>query len=329
MRVVQLARGRERRVALVEEPRLRWLEADSLYQLAWQAACEDLPLRDLILSRATGESADYDLIDSGEGEWRLLPCADHPEEPARCLVSGTGLTHASSAKNRQAMHTAAAELTDSMKMYLWGVEQGRLRDGAPGIAPEWFYKGPGSILRAHLEPLAVPAHAEDGGEEAEIAGVYLIDPAGRPRRIGMAQGNEFSDHVHERRNYLYLAESKLRQCAIGPELCLDPDFSDVTGEASIHRGGGVLWRQEIHSGQAAMSHELANLEHHHFKHAQHLRPGDVHVHFYGADAFSFGAGVRLEAGDVMQVSFRGFGRPLRNPLVVEPGPAPLIRVEGL
>lgn len=329
MRVVQLARGRERRVALVEEPRLRWLEATSVYDLAWQAASEEIPLRDLVQARATGEFTEYDPIDQGAGEWRVLPCADHPQEPARCLVSGTGLTHASSAKNRQAMHTAAAELTDSMKMYLAGVENGRLQDGAPGIAPEWFYKGPGTILQAHLQPLCVPAHAEDGGEEAELAGIYIIDPAGRPRRIGMAQGNEFSDHVHERRNYLYLAESKLRQCAIGPELCLDPDFSDVAGEARLDRGGSVLWRKEIHSGQAAMSHQLANLEHHHFKHAQHLRPGDLHIHFYGADAFSFGEGVRLQAGDVMQVSFRGFGRPLRNPLTVEPGPAPLVRVESL
>ena len=329
MRVVQLARGPERRVALVEEPRLRWIEAESVYDLAWRAACEEIPLQDLVLARATDETADYDAIDLGESEWSRLPCAGHPAEPARCLVSGTGLTHASSARNRQAMHTAAADLTDSMRMYLWGVEQGRVKDGAPGIAPEWFYKGPGTILRAHLQPLAVPPHAEDGGEEAEIAGVYLIGPGGRPRRIGMAQGNEFSDHVHERRNYLYLAESKLRQCAIGPELCLDPDFSDVPGEARIDRGGSVLWRREIRSGQAAMSHELANLEHHHFKHAQHLRPGDLHVHFYGADAFSFGEGLRLEDGDVMQVSFRGFGRPLRNPLRVEPCPARLIRVEAL
>lgn len=329
MRVLQLARGGERRVALVEESRLRWIEAESVYDLAWQAACEGMALREVIAARLGAGSVEYDPIDKGESEWRVLPCADHPEEPARCLVSGTGLTHASSAKNRQAMHTAASELTDSMKMYLWGTEQGRLRDGAPGIAPEWFYKGPGTVLRAHLQSLAVPAHGEDGGEEAEIAGIYLIDPAGRPRRIGMAQGNEFSDHVHERRNYLYLAESKLRQCAIGPELWLDPDFSDVAGEARIERGGGLLWRKEIHSGQAAMSHELANLEHHHFKHAQHLRPGDLHVHFYGADAFSFGEGVRLEAGDVMQVTFRGFGRPLRNPLAVEPGPAALIRVESL
>ena len=34
----------------------------------------------------------------------------------------------------------------------------------------------------------------------------------------MAQGNEFSDHRFEKKNYLNLAGSKLRTCSIGPEL---------------------------------------------------------------------------------------------------------------
>jgi hypothetical protein len=67
-----------------------------------------------------------------------------------------------------------------------------------------------------------------------------------------------------------------------------------------------------------MCHTLANLEHHHFKHDCHRRPGDVHVHFFGADALSFGDGVTLRDGDVMVVQFDGFGRALRNPLRVAP-----------
>jgi hypothetical protein len=42
----------------------------------------------------------------------------------------------------------------------------------------------------------------------------------------------------------------------------------------------------------------------------------VHIHFYGADAFSFGAGVALNAGDVMKVQWEGFGRTLCNRLEV-------------
>ena len=62
-----------------------------------------------------------------------------------------------------------------------------------------------------------------------------------------------------------------------------------------------------------MCHSLANMEHHHFKFEAHRRPGDIHVHFFGADAFSFGEGVQLADGDWMQVRFDGFGKPLRNP----------------
>jgi hypothetical protein len=219
--------------------------------------------------------------------------------------------------NRNAMHEKSTELTDSMKMFRWGLEGGRPAPGAIGVAPEWFYKGNGLSLRAHLEPLETPAFAEDGGEEPEIAGVYLIDRDGQPRRLGLAQGNEFSDHKFEKRNYLYLAHSKLRSCALGPELILDPAFDNVTGTVSVERNGATLWSKTIHSGETNMCHSVANVEHHHFKYPLHRRPGDVHIHYFGADAFSFGDGVTLEAGDVMQVAFNGFGRPLRNPLALD------------
>ncbi len=75
-----------------------------------------------------------------------------------------------------------------------------------------------------------------------------------------------------------------------------------------------------------MSHTLANLEHHHFKYDVHRRPGDAHIYFFGADAFSFGAGIRLQHGDVMVVAFEGFGRPLRNPLCVNTTAEELVEV---
>jgi hypothetical protein len=66
-----------------------------------------------------------------------------------------------------------------------------------------------------------------------------------------------------------------------------------------------------------MCHSLDNIEHHHFKFEGHRRPGDLHVHFFGADAFSFGAGIKLNDGDVMKVRFEGFGRPLCNPVRID------------
>jgi hypothetical protein len=317
-RLVQLQDGTNRRVALVDEPRLRFLAGTaSVYDLAQAALASGRTATALAAERATGESVDYEPVYRGESSWRLMAPVDHPLEPARCLVSGTGLTHLGSARDRQAMHTQAPEeLTDSMKMFRWGLEGGRPEPGGIGIAPEWFYKGSGAILRAHGQPLRVPSYAEDGGEEAEVAGVYLVDAEGQPRRLGMAVGNEFSDHRFERKNYLNLAGSKLRTCALGPELVLDPVFESVAGRVSIWRAGSTLWSKDVRTGEAEMCHSLGNIEHHHFKFEAHRRAGDLHVHFFGASALSFGDGVALADGDVMEIGFEGFGRALRNPVSV-------------
>jgi hypothetical protein len=282
-------------------------------------------------SQATRESLNYDEVHAGRSEWRLHLPFDHPEESARCMVSGTGLTHLGSAQGRNAMHVvpkagapsaaeqtggAVEQMTDSMKMFRWGLMEGRPEAGRIGVAPEWFYKGTGTALRAHGEALEIPAYAEDGGEEAEVAGIYFVGDDGRPRRIGFAVGNEFSDHQFEKRNYLNLAGSKLRTCALGPELVVDHAFREVPVDVSIERGGKAIWSKSFHTGEDAMCHSLQNIEHHHFKFEGHRRPGDVHVHFFGTAALSFGDGLKLQEGDVMQVAVEGFGRPLRNPVRV-------------
>lgn len=319
-----------RRVALVAGDQLRVLDGvASVYALALRAIEKDVSLKTLLAEASFGDSLDYDAVHQGRSEWFLLTPVDHPFSPANLLVTGTGLTHRASADNRQAMHLNTGQVTDSMRMYQWGVEGGKPAAGAAGTSPEWFYKGTGELLCRHNQPLPVPDFAEDGGEEGEIAGVYLIDPSGTPRRIGMAQGNEFSDHVFEKRNYLYLASSKLRHCSIGPELILDPDFTAVSGAARVLRGDAVVWEKAIRSGEENMCHSLANIEHHHFKFPGHRMPGDLHVHFYGASAFSFGDGVRLNDGDVMEVAYRGFGRPLRNPISIHSGPERVVTVVPL
>jgi hypothetical protein len=320
-RLVQLHDGAVRAVALVDEPHLRLLEGvPTIFALAQEGMRDDVPLASVVSRRAGKSSLDYEPIYSGASTWRLGPPIGHPEEPARCLVTGTGLTHLGSAADRQRMHEAAtAEPTDSIRMFRLGVERGKPDEGTVGVAPEWFYKGTGVALRAHGEPLDVPAFAEDGGEEAEIAGVYVIDPSGTPRRIGMSIGNEFSDHVFEKRNYLNLAGSKLRTCALGPELVIDAPFTSVAGRAAIRRGATEVWSKAIATGEDEMCHSLRNIEHHHFKFDAHRRPGDVHVHYFGACALSFGDGVRLAEGDVMEVAFEGFGRPLRNPVRIAGG----------
>jgi hypothetical protein len=331
IRLIQLRKGTSRRVAMVEEPHIRFLnQFTSVHELVRDALVTDTSISERIRFHASTETLLYDAIYRGRSAWQLLPPIDYPNEPARCLVSGTGLTHLGSAKDRNAMHEVKdAELTDSMKMFRWGVEGGRPAVGKIGIPPEWFFKGPGTILRAHGEPLDVPPYAEDGGEEAEIAGIYMIGPEGQPLRVGMAIGNEFSDHRFEKKNYLNLAGSKIRTCAIGPELVIDPAFQSVPGKVRIERDGKELWAKEILTGEAEMCHSLQNIEHHHFKFETHRRPGDIHVHYFGACSLSFGAGVRLIDGDVMEIHFEGFGRPLRNPVRVSAAVDSLIPVQPL
>jgi hypothetical protein len=333
--LVQMAKDAERRVAVVREPNLLLLsETDTVLQLAQRALAEGRALTAVAEGLLSGDVLRYDEVYERRSPWNLLVPIDVPGNPQRVTVSGTGLTHLGSARDRQAMHVAPtaeeeAHMTDSMRMFEWGRQGGRPAEGAVGIAPEWFYKGDGSLVRGPFAALEIPGHAEDGGEEAEIAAIYLIANDGTPWRIGMATGNEFSDHVFERRNYLNLAGSKLRTCSLGPELVVDGDFGDVAGRVRIYRGAEVLWDKEIRTGEQNMCHSLTNLEHHHFKFAIHRQPGMVHIHFMGADCLSYGEGVRLAPGDVTEIQFENFGRALRNVVARdEPVTAP-VRVQPM
>lgn len=299
----------------------------STYDLAIDAIKTGVSLSDLA-DRERGEEID---IRAAEAESRLLAPIDHAD-PAHLLVTGTGLTHLGSAEGRDKMHRDLAQaetLTDSMKMFKLGLEGGKPAPGSAGVQPEWFYKGDGSILAAPGAPLLSPAFALDGGEEPEIVGVYIIGQNGAPYRLGFALGNEFSDHVTERQNYLYLAHSKLRACALGPELLLGDLPADVRGASRIRRGNQVIWEKPFLSGEAHMCHTIANLEHHHFKYALFRSPGDIHVHFFGTATLSFSDNVRAEAGDVFEIEAAPFLLPLRNPLAQEKASAAAVAVKAL
>ena len=180
------------------------------------------------------------------------------------------------------------------------------------MQPEWFYKGDGSIVVRPGAAFPLPPFAEDAGEEPEIGGLYVIGHDAKPYRLGFAVGNEFSDHVMERKNYLYLAHSKLRSCSFGPELRVGALPQHLSGRSRILRDGEVLWDNEFLSGEANMCHSLENLEYHHFKYSQFLRPGDVHIHFFGTATLSFADGIRTQPGDRFEISQAEFGAPLIN-----------------
>ncbi|MHB0777667.1 AraD1 family protein [Halomonas sp. WWR20] len=331
MRLIQYEHEGRLRVAVVENPeQVRLVEGDQgVYGLAQQAIAEHRPLTEIVEAALTETRLEYATLIQNR---RLRAPLTHPD-PAHCLISGTGLTHLGSADTRSAMHAKAqvdeSELTDSMRMFKLGVEGGKPEAGLSGAQPEWFYKGDGSIVVDPEGELPVPRFAEDAGEEPELAGLYLIGNDGHPWRVGYAIGNEFSDHVTERFNYLWLAHSKLRACSFGPELLIGELPAHLEGVSRIVRDGETLWEKPFLTGEANMAHTLANLEHHHFKYAPFRRAGDVHVHYFGTATLSFADSIRTQQGDRFEIDLPEFGRPLRNTLRFDSDDEEVITIRSL
>ena len=303
------------RVGVVNGDKIEILNGvESTYELFDRAQRRSLKIDDLIPDLLSGEYTDYNII---ANEKRLLLPLTHPD-PYHTWITGTGLTHLGSAASRNAMHekinSEAQELTDSIKMFQMGLKNGKMENDIPAVQPEWFYKGNGLCAVNPGQEISSPSFALDGGEEPEIVGLYIIDKNANPVRIGFSLGNEFSDHVTEKINYLYLAHSKLRQCSYGPELLLGNLPEHITGKAKISRSSKVIWEKEFLTGENNMNHNIRNLEYHHFKYEMFRQPGDVHVHFFGTAVLSFSDQVVTEDGDIFHIGADAFEHPLVNPL---------------
>ena len=326
MNLVQIVDSKgKRRVGLVAADKVLLLKkVSTTLDLVKLALKEGTKLSATASALASSSTEDYA---AALKEKRVLAPVDHAD-PAHCIITGTGLTHLGSAAARDGMHKklsgAAEELTDSLKMFKLGLEGGKPKEkGEAGGQPEWVYKGDGSWLVGPRQPPPPPSFALDGGEEPELAGLYYIDDKGRPVRLGFALGNEYSDHVTERQNYLYLAHSKLRHSSIGPEMVVGKIPASIEGMSRILRGGKVIWEKPFLTGEANMSHTLANLEYHHFKYDGFRRPGDLHIHYFGTATLSIADNVKTEDGDIFEITASPFGAPLRNPLkAMKPGYKP-------
>ncbi|MFD1695871.1 AraD1 family protein [Roseibium aestuarii] len=303
----------------------------SVYDLALDCIRSGKSIAARIGELGVGEAVD--LAAAAEEGRLLLPIM--PPDPAHLHLTGTGLTHLGSASTRNSMHVkskdAEAEITDSMRMFQIGLEGGKAENGKAGAQPEWFYKGNGHCAVPTGAALVSPTFAKDGGEEPEIAGIYVIGDDGTPYRIGFALANEFSDHVTEKVNYLYLAHSKLRPAAFGPEILVGDLPQNIEGTSRILRDGQTLWEKPFVSGEANMSYSLNNLEHHHFKYDVFRKAGDVHVHMFGTATLSFADKIQTRDGDIFEISADPFGLPLKNTLSFRPkeGPEDLTTVKTL
>ncbi len=326
MRLIQFKRSNNYRgVGRIEDDRVYDLTSfnpgwDSVYNIFISARKDGKTIEQLIDSsdfRSKSDILSYSkllmrLPEDPDG-W-IIPPVDHPDS-AHCIITGTGLTHLGSMAQRHIMHKTDGnqQKTDSQKMFEMGLEGGKPEHGTRGIQPEWFYKGNGSILRGHNDFLDIPEFTEDGGEEPEIVGCYIIGDDGIPYRLGFAIANEWSDHAMERVNYLWLAPSKLRTCSIGPELVTDNDFKDIRGYCRIYREGNLIYDSgELLTGEDNMTHTLANLEDHYFKYPQFRIPGDVHIHFFGTMKLSYENRDRFCNGDKIEIMFSNMGSSLIN-----------------
>src|SRR5690606_26392854 len=125
LRLVQLcSAGGTRMVAALDDAgeAHRVAGVATTYELALAAIDAGSTLAALAQVRAA-ERID---IATALADGRVLPPIDHPDSAHLCL-SGTGLTHLGSAESRDRMHKAAAagEMTDSMRMFLLGLEGGK------------------------------------------------------------------------------------------------------------------------------------------------------------------------------------------------------------
>lgn len=317
MRLIQFQRpGGERAVGAVDDSDgVRVLGCESTYALATRALAENTPLLKLANTLVTAERVDYD--DLVERQAVLVPM-DHPD-PAHLLVSASGLTHLGSERTRdhlrRALQAGETTLSDSLRLFKMGLEGGRPdREGPAGVAPEWHFKGTGHSLVHPYQDFPVAGFAEDASEEPELAGLYLIGPDRTPHRIGFALANELSDHVTERKNSGLVSQAKLCGSSFGPELLLGELPDSIAGLSRITRKGRKRWEKPFLTGEENMSHSIANVEFHHFKHDQFLAPGDVHVHYFGTATVSFSEGIKVDASCRFEISAPPFGRPLVNGL---------------
>ena len=282
-RLVQIIhREYGRRIALVAGDELHLLSTyRTAYHFASAAIEMGTPLRELLSTDLSGIVLDYNEVHALRSGWSFLPSFDHPQDLARCILTGCANAHTGT------------------------------REGRP-TSPPWFYKGNGAHLRTHGEALTIPSFAMSGAEEAELVGVWMIGPDGTPVRIGLTPGNEFADPALATADPRLLSHAKLRTCSIGPELVLDAEFSDIGGLVRVEREGKRIWSREVLTGDRHTQFTLAEVEEHHFKYIPHRVPGDVHIHYLGGSVSSYGDGIRLEQGDHVVIEWDGFGRPLRN-----------------
>ncbi len=106
MRLIQIVGADEgRRLAIASDDELSVVDGfRTAYDAAHAALSAGVPFSEFLGALPVTLRLSYDEVYNARTPWKILPPFDHPDEPARCMVSGTGLTHLASAETRQKMH---------------------------------------------------------------------------------------------------------------------------------------------------------------------------------------------------------------------------------
>jgi len=133
MRLIQFkSRDGERRVGVVQKDTVQTVKGvRTMRELALLAIRNGASLEGQVQAAGTAGTEDYQAL---LADRRVLPPLD--DDPAHCFISGTGLTHLGAATTRDKMHQKVSQdesqLTDTMRIFKWGVEGGKPGQGQIG-----------------------------------------------------------------------------------------------------------------------------------------------------------------------------------------------------
>ena len=200
-----------------------------------------------------------------------------------------------------------------MRMFLMGGEGGKPTGAGGRRAAGMVLQGRRPNHRRARRALAMPRFAQDGGEEPEIAGVYLIDADGAPVRLGYVLATSSPT----------TSPSAATTCGWRTPSCGPPPWAPsycwasfpMTSAAragSCGTASGLGEAVPVRGGQ-------------HVPFAGQPRAPPLQVrrlppprrrtrHFFGTATPSFSDGFRTEEGDVFEIEAKPFTLPVRNPL---------------
>ena len=296
----------------------------SIFDLYFTHGGDTLGLDRVVSDIDTSKARSYslaDLMDNGPSVGRphlIAPVTPPPAQPHRLRIWLAGVTHADSARLREA---EAKEATGGAV----NVYDQKYRECARGGIPELFAKTDVDALAGHRGHIARPDNTRRLVPETELVTLYGLDTRGQIERLGFTGGNDYTDNGIEAENPLNLPQAKNWHggCAsLGPVLVTDSEYDDTSVAVSceILRDNERIARKAGHTGQSHlnMPDRLFHLERSLFSRLP-LRERTLQLLYWGTPIVFSEADLPngLQVNDTVLMSFGGIG-DLRNSIAPFP-----------